>query len=315
LIIGLSAVGVLVIAALAWWFVRRGASPDQGPLSVVLLRRGPASLSESDVRAAARRVFKSDAEVTRVDLPDGAGVGMVVAGADVPPLMVISATRGYLPEEEVEETARGCEDPRTRDAIRSHRAWVSVDTMGLERLPAAAERGRFLAVLGRVAAEFVDEEVLIAYLPTESRFLPGGEGLADRLRSGDLSTRESDGRLNDPVIPVRSDERRMNEAMRGAARRLPELVMAWEARGEASKALVKGRFIGSNDAVEYMWVQVTEVTGSSIAGTLMNNATNPGLPAEGDTVHIRPEDVVDWAYADERGEPRGMFVERLLRGG
>lgn len=305
--------GVVLAGAVIWLVLRWRAGRSSGPLSIVLLRRTVPRITPADVRGIARRALGVEAQVSEIPMPDGQAVAMPILGEGAPPIAIISAARRYIEDDEVETVAHGCEDPRTRSAVREHVGWVSVDAVLLDRMPPPSERAPYYALLARVALEFLDDDVLMLYLPADGYFLEAGESGRERLRSGRLIDPDNDGSLNAPVYTVQPDDGKVNAAIKKAQQRLPELVSAWERRGAECQAMVKGRFTGSNGEVEYMWLVLNDITGTHFVGEVGNEPLHPGVPGRGSTARVKSDDVVDWAYADERGEPQGLFVENVLR--
>ncbi|MBL8991542.1 MAG: DUF2314 domain-containing protein [Phycisphaerae bacterium] len=313
LIWGLVAAGVVLAAVAVWLVLRWRAGRNAGPLSIVLLRRTAPRVTQADVRGIARRALGVEAQVSEIPMPDGQAVAMPILADGAPPIAVIAASRRYIEDDEVESVAQGCEDPRMRAAMREHAGWVSVDAVMLNRMPPASERAPFYAVLARVALEFMDDDVLMLYLPADNYFLEAGESGRERLRSGRLIDPETDGSLNAPIYAVPQDDAKINAAIKKAQQRLPELVSAWERRGADCQAMIKGRFTGSNGEVEYMWLELRDITETHFVGEVGNEPLHPGVAARGSTARVKSDDVVDWAFADEQGEPQGLFVESVLR--
>jgi len=60
-------------------------------------------------------------------------------------------------------------------------------------------------------------------------------------------------------------------------------------------------------------MQGTAADTTSIAGTLVNHRADRLICKKGPSKTITHETVIEWAYVDGYGKPRGVFVERILR--
>ena len=310
-ILGLAAMVGVLVAVIAW---RRRRS-NQGPVSIVMLRRTPRGLTESDVRGTMRRALRAEAQVRTLPMSDGLTKAFLVLGDGLPPIGVFDSTRTYMEADEVDWTAHGFEDPRARSGIKEHRAWVSVDAMGLDPIPPREQRAAIYdRLLGKIAAELLDDACLLLYLPADGCYAAPGEK-AGAMLAGEqvMALFNSDQELQEPIIRVRAGDNAINTAIEKAQRRLPEFLQAWSRFGTAGKGMVKGRFDAPGDNAEYMWIQVESADASSITGRVMNRPGRDGLPGRGAVVRLKHAEVVDWAYVDENEKPHGLFVERVLR--
>lgn len=311
--ISLGVAAVLVVAVVVFLIVRARRSRNDGPVSIVLFRREPATVTESDVRGAVRRAIGITASLEVVNF-DPTTKGFVMMADGLPPIAVIVSARTYLEPQDTASAAEGCEDPRLREAILGHKAWVSVDAMNLEPVPPEEMRhaiyDRFLA---RIAAEFVDDHTLVLYAPAEGRFAAATPDLAERLARGPTAEVLGEEQINTPIIGIEEDDKAINAAIQTARKRLPELILAFESRGQASEAIVKAGFPYKGGGQEHLWGKITGIEDGAIVAVIQNEPAHPGVPKKGERVSIRPDDVSDWAYLDEEGEGQGMFVERLLQ--
>lgn len=301
--------GCLVLVAVGlmfWWRRRRRRS--QGPVSVVLLRSSPGNLTAARVEEIAERLF-GKCEVVPMPMPDGRATGYMLLGADVPPLTIIDAPVKYFGDEDA--VASQIEDQTVRAVISTHTAWVSVDAFGAgdadEESLKAVHR-----ILGLVAATLVDDDTLLFFLPHKQRVgLPGLRG-TQLLRSGDFDTLFGDAALHQPMFQVAPDDRRIDKAIKTAQSRLPEFLGEFERRGSAAEAMFKARFRSRDESVECIWCTLKGVDSHSLTGVVENPPVADDLPAKGTRVKVRIDDVIDWAYLDEKGEPQGLFVDRIL---
>jgi uncharacterized protein YegJ (DUF2314 family) len=314
LIAGVVAFLLLLVAAIA--FVRRlrarRSDDDSGPVSLVILRETPIELTESRVKSAYLKAFGVEPEVQCIELDEQTS-SFLVCNEGMPPMAVLDSRRPYVTQEEQAAAGLGAEDPRTRDALAKHHAWVSVDAVGLD---AGQQQPELLAdayvILGKLLAQFVERDSLILYAPASGRFGPVHGKTAAMLREGRVIELLGDERLNAPIRWIESTDDAINAAIKTAQMRLPELLSAYESRGDEANAAVKVAFPVAGGGNEHLWLSVRGVTDRAIRGEMLNRAADPALPAEGDPVDIDPAAVSDWMYTDENGVQQGGFVERLL---
>lgn len=308
-------IGILVVllGVVGWWFARRPRKQDK-IVSVVMLRQTLRKLTEAEVRQGIRRASGRadvDAKAMPVELPGLAAAFGVFLG-EVPAFMVICVDRPY--GDDPEQESRSFEDERARKAYAEHRAWIAVDLA--TKMPDGNTEREVLRLLGRLAAEFLDEGCTLVYAPALGRFaLPGPETEAT-LKGDDPMSIFGDEDVNTPMINVESDDQRVEKAIAEAQRRWPQFVEAWKRSGKACKGLAKGRFaVQGVEGVqnEYIWMEVEDVVGDSVTGTIANRPVHlPGLK-KGQQVTIPAANVVDWAYSDGK-KTEGFFVERVIRG-
>lgn len=312
-IIGLAAVVLAaVVVLLLRWRRRRNA----GPVSIVMLRNSPRNFSEADIRAAFRRVHKRDPQIQRVPFDEHTS-GFLIVDEELPPMAIIDSRRQYADPADLEETASHHDHPVLRDALLNHRAWVSVDAMGVNSAISKEDRAMIYSLLGPIAAQLLDAGTMLLFLPAEKNVAEPGPDTEEQLREGRIAELFSDEDLVAPLFHVDKDDPRINAAMAEARSRLPEFCAEFDRRGTACEGMVKGRFripASDDDSAEYMWVQVQSVDAAGFTGTVVNHAVDPSLPAKGATVTVKTDDVVDWMYMDDKEEPQGVFVDRVLMG-
>lgn len=279
-----------------------------------MLRTQPRLLSEAEVRAAVWKGLKVEAKIEPLERPGVNAKVYMVAPEGMPPLLVISSASGYMSPEETERVAKSFEDPRAREAIAGHKAWISIDLAGIKEPMAKELRSAvYNRVLGKIAAGLLDDGCTLLYLPSDGRFGIPGPGVADQLANAKVGDVFSDDDLHEPVIHVDGKDKAINDAIEIARKRLPELVAAFQARGGASNALIKGKFEEANGGVEYMWVKVERIDPTGFTGEMLNRPGLKGLPGRGESVSVPQDRVVDWMFTDETDKPHGGFVERVLR--
>lgn len=306
-----AAVIVPLLAVVAFVVIRKR---NAGPISVVMLRTTPRRLTEADVRAAFRRVHKRDPQIQKIAADPTTDCWLVV-DEELPPVGIIDSRRMYADKEDMERTASRLEHPTTRAALVGHTAWVSVDAMGVNSSIGKKKRAAVYGLLGPLAAELVDQQCMLLYLPAEDRVAQPGEKAEELLREGKTAELFGDADLHAPLFQVEKQDEAINKAIEEARRRLPEFCMAYERLGDKANAMIKGRFKTDDDGGnEYVWLSVLGMTDDGFAGTVENNPIAPMIPPKGSRVEIKLDDIVDWAYVDEKGNGDGLFVDRILIG-
>ena len=305
------AAGVLDASLVAFFWLR-ARSRNKGPVSIVILRKTHRSLTDADARGIIRRALKAEPKIERIQ-PDEHSTCFGALFETMPPLAIIDSARLYFDADSAESTARHFEDAAAREAIRAHKAWLAVDAHGLDRIPPRDQRYIiYNSVLCKVAAELIDDDALLLYLPAEKRFALPTPDTAAQLAAGKVAEVFADDSVNQPIFQVEASDARINAAMKEAHERLPEFISAVDRLGDNSHALIKGRFT-SDDQVEYLWLEVVMMREDAIRGKVANQPYAKGLPAKDSIVDVKLDDIVDWAYVDEKNESQGMFVERILR--
>ena len=305
------AVGLLVVVGIVVWFFRRSGR-DAGMVSIVILRRSPRRLTEADVRGAYRRAFGKEPKVDSA-APHTDVRCMVLLAEGSPPIAVLDSTVGYMSKEEAEDTAARCEHPDVRRALVSHTAWVSIDAAGLSARGIAKESlAKVHALLGKLAAEFIDDDSLLLFRPYDNRVGRADGGAAELLASGQCDAAFQDDDMHTPVSRVSGDDKAVNAAMAEAVSRIPEFLSNWRAASAKGPTLVKGRFRGDDGSNEYIWCSVVDETDAGFRAKIENNPIAPNIAPKGTVVEIKLDDIVDWVYVNEKNEPVGLFVDRAL---
>lgn len=310
----LTTAGIAVFVALFFAIWRRLKSgSDEGPVSIAILRGSHRGLTEVDVRGAVRRALKVEARIEPLPMPDGRSKSFGVLTKEFPPLDVIDAATLYATPQQMQKHGRWFEDPRAQRAFGDHNSWLSVDAMGIDKVPPKEIRAKmYELILGKVAAELLDDDSLLLYLPAEGKLGLPGPGVAEKLANGKVGEVFGDDALQEVVFHTKADDAAMKAAMAKARAAFPALIEAWNRQGESSVAMVKGAFPTADGRNEFMWIKVTGAADGKVTGELLNRPIDPSLPMQGSLVTLGQEQVADIAYTDENKQLHGMFVERLL---
>lgn len=300
-------IGVALLFGVAIWLALRSRS-SRGPVSIVVLRRTPASIDEVAIRGAVRRVFKVDPQIMPIPVPDILPTCYGIVHESLPPMAIAISARAYVDPARLSSVV-SFEDAKVYDALNTHTAWIGVDAVG--KVPHKV-RPRAYTMMGKLIAEFIDDDSLLLYQPAEQRFEHVSEKSTAALAAGFAARLFADEELNAPMFEVGEQDAVINSAIAEAQRRLPEFLSEVERRGLACEPLYKGKFTNAEGVTEFMWVRLTSVESNALKGKVANKPRARGLPKRDEEVTVAIDDVVDWAYLDEKQEPQGLFVDRIL---
>jgi uncharacterized protein YegJ (DUF2314 family) len=281
------------------------------PISVVILRSSPLSLSEAAIRTAYQNAFGSKPDIKVMPLSDS-GVSYLLTCPSRPPLGLILATKPYAAGKEIDAFAKSIEDPSLKSAIVSHRAWCGIDAVGMKGSQNDAALAAIHSVLGVLAAQFVDEQSLLVYLPHQKRVAPATKKLVNLLSTGKTADVFREIKPQKGPVFYKNNDPELAAAERQALETLPECVAAFQQLGASSNAMVKARFATKRGG-ESLWLMLQAIEGDAIVGRIDNEAIDKSLPRKSEITRVKREDVVDWAYIDAKGGAHGLRSERILR--
>lgn len=302
-----------LIRRLPW---RRGRPSRRDFLSLVFLLDKPRRASDPEVtgrisRKWQKRLGLEQAPAVRT-FPlgsDGGPPGEAVVW-DGLPFAVMSVEGRYCPE-----TPEGVsEDLRLSEPFERHAGWIAVDWM----MPASSPEEVELAyrALGEVLAEYEGADVLLVYDKEEGRLVPYAPSVPERLRSEFPRSVFEETQM--PVLRVGDDEAALLDAAAKEARlRFQEFVTAFECRTPEQIFSVKTDFrerAGEEERVEWMWIDVEELTPTAVVGTIGNEPRGLTTFRIGDRVELSRERVVDWMYTTPQGpeEYAGGFSVKVF---
>lgn len=308
------ALGAVSVVGFAIALLRRRArGGGGGPVGIVLLRKTPRPFTEADIRSLFRRTLKVEVAVQTIS-PDEFSTGYIATCEQLPPIVVITSTRTYMEPGNVADVAARSGHAATREAILAHTAWVAVDAIGLKKTPPFEGRKRiYNELLGKVAADLLDDQCVLLYLVAEQRLGLINSDTASKLANGAVLDVFADDEVQAPIIRVEPGDAALEHAIQTAKDRLPDFTSYLQRRHADAKALVKGKFTDAEGEIEYMWVEVASTDGNSFTGELLNSAASKSLPKQGSQVTVPADDVVDWLYIDENENQIGGFAEEVLR--
>ena len=273
-------------------------------VSLVLLLRSPRRVDENTLRQTAGRAlgttFSADRNAENFLIRQVEGQYPLQFGSRQ--MGIIYSPEPYLPD--LREVLARIAEPEFRDAVRSHKAWISVDWIGDVSPPDRAEAYRLLAsVLAELAA---DDCVALYVTETDALSAWRKETLAALRQPNPIIFL-----VNNGSLLTRTGDPRMTAAVAEAKRRWPEFLAAWQCRTSGQFFAVKAEFPvdGSN---ECMWVIANNVYDSSVIGTLDNEPDWIHTLHKGDKVILQQNRIIDFLYI-ENEKRIGGFTDAVLR--
>ena len=295
---------LLAVGAFVLWRLRRRRRSRL--ISFVALVREPVSFDPAVLAKVAGKTWQAD-------LGDGASEGAdgFVAGVDVMNtimhdgrmFLINSFPKPYT--EDPEKAAEGIGDLRIRELFRQHRAWFSCDAMGVDGRTSEEEVLDWYQRLGKLFAEFLDENCLLIFLPDSALAYPINEDTEKALRSQD-PIRALQETLTLPIIAVSDDDPLMKQAVEKAHQGWPAFVAAYEA-GAGTNFSVKAPVTHAGNT-EFIWITVTSLEGERVYGELGNEPGNLGSLKLGSKVSVPVAELNDWCFIDPQGKPVGGFT-------
>ncbi len=214
--------------------------------------------------------------------------------------------RSYF--DDVANLAERVPELRQRTIITEHRAWLSIDAMGVE---GEADIAAAYVKIARALAELADDKVLALFQPASNRLTPWEPSLETRLKSGeDLD--ELFAVNQSPVVQIAGDDPRMVAAVAEARQRWPEFVAAFQARQPDGNYAAKVPITRGGNT-EFIWIEVIGLEPQYVHGKLANDPIDLGGLKLGDQVEAPIAELNDWTYRHrESDEPAGLFTVRVL---
>jgi uncharacterized protein YegJ (DUF2314 family) len=306
----------LVAARWVWTQLRPTVLPEAPMVSLVLLLKGPRYLEPVVLAEVLRSAWGLNFEVST----GGEGEGESTKGkpyivGNSPLFMVNTGDAVFVVHnherlyfDDVPTLAEKIPDLRLRKLVLEHRAWLSVDALGVGDGAAISESYRRIA---KALAELADDSVLALYQPDGGRLTPWEPIVEERLRKNENLAELF--QLNQaPVVRISDDDPRMKAAVAEARQRWPEFVAAFKARRPGGNYAVKVPVTRGGNT-EFIWLEVVGLEPEYIHGKLANDPVDLGELKLGDQVEVALSELNDWTFRhDESAEPAGLFSVRIL---
>jgi uncharacterized protein YegJ (DUF2314 family) len=299
-----------MIGRLVFKLIGRKPRQDDEPAdSVVILLRETPSLTDEQISATLRRVFPSPPPRM---LPQGEQPPPDYA-PDAPPCRMIpfAADRGVYglmvgsfpyTVTQLDESDPLLDDPAIK-AFTTHQGWISIDFV------TGKKPDDVYSVLGKIAAELIDENAALIFVPSLNLVAPPFPELVEAMQQGQWFDRLdvlTPALLADPVETSPA----MVEAAQKARETFPDFVEAFRS-GNGSEFSAKFSF-ADGQKTERLWVAVDEINGESILGTLGNEPEIIENMAEGDPITRTLDELEDWLYMCDGQMVGGYTVRAML---
>jgi uncharacterized protein YegJ (DUF2314 family) len=303
-------VSVAVVCALVYWWIRRRRRSRL--ISFVALVREPMTFDPAVLARLAGRAWNAD-------LGDGTSEGadgFVACSGQVNMIrhdgrffLINSFPRPYV--DDAQAWAKRIADLRISSGVREHQAWFSFDALGVDGTTSEGEVLAWYQRLGKLLAEFLDENCLLIFVPDPGRAYPINKDTMTALRSDDpLKTLQET--LTLPIIEVSVDDPLIQQAVEEARRDWHQFLAAYET-GAGKDFSVKAPLTHEGNT-EFIWITVTALEGDRVYGTLGNDPGNLGPLKFGSKVSVAVTDLNDWCYFDPSGKLAGGYtVEAILK--
>jgi uncharacterized protein YegJ (DUF2314 family) len=286
-------------------FRRRPNPANDPPISAVLLLSKPAVLAEDILHQAATHAWGRalDPGHNEFIVINGPFTIMTFEGRVI---HLIRVPKPYF--DDIEGAARAAKELRLQNAIRDHKAWMSLDLLQPQN-PAGPEKDECYRRICSLAAQLIDDSCLAVYIPQTGDIRVHDSALREALASNNpLKHIKHAERV--PVVPIEGTDAALEKAVAEARRRWPEFVQAFDTRKKSQRFSVKAKF-SDGENTEWMWVIVSEIRGDTVVGELGNEPVNVKGLHEGVHVEVPAAELGDWIYGDRKQMVGGFSVKVL----
>jgi uncharacterized protein YegJ (DUF2314 family) len=313
MIIWITVSTLLAIAAgtAAWWYRRTRRKSESRLVSLVALLREPMSIDPVILAKLAGRALHAD-------LGDGISEGEdgFVCCANViniitcrnQPFLVNCFAQPYV--DDPQSLAEQIFDLRVRTRFAAHTGWVSFDALQADANTPQAEVEEYYRQLGRLLAEFVNDNCLLIMLPETRQVFTVNEHTDTALRAHDPLAALAEHCNLSPVVALVDDEQ-VEIAVAHAKETFCQFVSAFEERAGENFSIKTP--LTYDDHTEFIWVSVTAMEGDRIYGELGNEPAELGPWKLGSKLSVLVADIQDWCYFDREGNLLGGFTVELVR--
>jgi uncharacterized protein YegJ (DUF2314 family) len=294
----------------AWGDERPQAKEEEAPklISIVFLLKEPRTLDEASLRKTAAKVYGKPfgAQPSDPNFLAKFKESMYGVRVDGVRLGIINVDRPYVDDREA--VAKTIGEARLKQAMLTHKAWMSLDAFGDVK---EADRGKVYTLIAKFMVAMAGDDVLAIYLPENGKMVWNSPAVLKKL-NGEHPLEAFD--WDDPLVDVPADDPAMKAAVKKARETFPRFAKAFAAPKAGQHFAAKGYF-GSKEAGEYMWITVTSIEGDVIHGTLDNVPARAKGLRIGDHVEIKTAELNDWliAEADKKTWTGGYTIEVVAK--
>ena len=115
------------------------------------------------------------------------------------------------------------------------------------------------------------------------------------------------------VVGVASDDAEMNAAITRARSSVSRFTAAFASKDPGlSFFSVKKPYAQRSGGKEHIWIDVTEIAGDTIRGTIADDPLDIAGMRFGDAVELTVEEITDWMYVNAAREVVGGYTIRVL---
>ena len=287
-----------------WAQAGGGAPNDEKIVSIVFLLKEPRTLDAADLRNTAAKVYGKPFGARPTD-PNGLAKvkdTTYALSVDGVRLGLINAPSPYVPDREA--AAGKIPEARLKEAVRTHKAWMSLDAFDEVK---GADRERVYRLIAKFMAALAADDVLAVYAPETGKMIWYDRHVVEKLQ-GEHPLEALN--WDDPLIDVPADDPAMKVAVAKARETFPQFAKAFAQPKDGRHFAAKGYF-GPKGKGEYMWVTVTAIDGDVIKGTLDNIPANLADLHVGDRVEIKVAELNDWLIVekDKKSLTGGYTIE------
>lgn len=229
--------------------------------------------------------------------------------------LIRSNDRAFLSKEQSADV----EDLRVRKLLKTHTAWIAVDPASSEAVdgadlepPSFPQMCRLLALCLQVETD-AEDSVLGILIPSKNLILAAPANVSELLGSADPLTAFNEA-TQMPVLDADNNAAELQAATAAARKRWPEFVQAFQNRQKPGLRSFNVLFsFQEGDQTESMWVEVTELKGDVVEGTLANQPALLRKLKSGAFVRRNADEIADWVYTDSStGQLVGGFLVEIL---
>jgi uncharacterized protein YegJ (DUF2314 family) len=276
-------------------------------ISIVFLLKEPRKLDEASLRTTAAKAYGKPFGTQPSDPNFVAKFKEPMYGIriDGVQLGLINVDRPYIDDREA--AAKRIPEQRLKEAVLTHKAWLSIDGFGEIK---EADREQAYRLIGKFMAELAGDDVLALYLPESGKLVWNSPDVQKKLK-GEHPLEAFD--WDDPIIDVPDDDPAMKAAVAKARETFPQFATAFAKPKPGQHFSAKGHFGKPGDG-EYMWITVTSIEKDVIRGKLDNMPARAKDLHVGDNVEIKVAELNDWLIAEsDRKTLTGGYTIEVLR--
>ncbi len=280
------------------------AGPDKPLISLVMLLDNPREMDDERVRVSAgvawaKHYGASDESSTVVGEPPT----YVVSSRD---RSFVITNQSGLYVKDMQKATRHVASEAVRRAFMKHRAWLSVDLLRPQN-PEGTEFVECMGLLGKLAAELVEDDCLVLISPHTNQMRLCDLSLKDKLSSANPFDS-----FRDLPAEIRPEENHAPPVSLEAQRRWPEFLDAFRQRQSGQLFSVKA-MISDGKLKERVWIRVYNINGEKIAGLIDSHPSRLTDLKQGDRVWATSSEISDWMFV-KQGNLVGGFSERIMAG-